>query len=383
MSAHEPLGGRILTKPFLALSALAAIALVILLARFVFGLGAVTHINDGYPWGIWIVVDVMIGTAFGCAGYAIALLVYVLNRGEYHPLVRPAMMAGLFGYTLAGAAVIVDLGRYWQVYTLLLPWYAQLNSVMLEVAWCVMAYIVVLAIEFAPAFLERFSLTDLRQKLSKVLFVIIAVGILLPTMHQSSLGTLLVVLGYKLSPLWQTQLLPVLFLVTALLMGFAIVPFEAILAARGFRRPIETRLLGKLSGITALLLAGYLVVRFADLIVRGQLGAAFAANLETGMFWLENALFVLALVMLARPANRTNPRMMFIAAAVLLVAGSIYRINAYLIGYHPAGGGWNYFPSVTEILVTVGMFSIEILLYLLFVKQLPVLPRAERVTAVQ
>jgi Ni/Fe-hydrogenase subunit HybB-like protein len=246
-----------------------------------------------------------------------------------------------------------------------------------------MAYIVVLAIEFSPAFLERFRLTDLRQKLSKVLFVIIAVGILLPTMHQSSLGTLLVVLGFKLSPLWQTQLLPVLFLVTALLMGFAIVPFEAILAARGFRRPIETRILGKLSGFTALLLAAYLVVRFADIIVRGQLGAAFTVSLETGMFWLENALFVLALVLLARPAYRTNPRMMFIAAAVLLVAGSIYRINAYLVGYHPAGGGWNYFPSVTEILVTVGMFSIEILLYLLFVKQLPVLPRGERVTAVQ
>jgi Ni/Fe-hydrogenase subunit HybB-like protein len=382
MSAHEPLGGRILTKPFLALSALAAIALVIMLARFVFGLGAVTHINDGYPWGIWIVVDVMIGTAFGCAGYAIALVVYVLNRGEYHPLVRPAMMAGLFGYGLAGMAVIVDLGRYWQMYTLFLPWYVQTNSVMLEVAWCVMAYVVVLAIEFSPAVLERFGLTDARKKLSKVLFFFIAVGVLLPTMHQSSLGTMIVVLGYKLSPLWQTQLLPLEFLVTAILMGFAIVPFEAILAARSFRRPIETWILGKLSGFTALLLAAYLVIRFADIIVRGQLGAAFTVSLETGMFWLENALFVLALAMLARPAYRTNPRMIFIAAVVLLVAGSIYRINAYLIGYHPAAG-WNYFPSVTEILVTVGMFSIEILLYLLFVKQLPVLPRHERVTAVQ
>jgi Ni/Fe-hydrogenase subunit HybB-like protein len=382
MSAHEPLGGRILTKPFLALSALAAIALVIILARFVFGLGAVTHINDGYPWGIWIVVDVMIGTAFGCAGYAIALVVYVLNRGEYHPLVRPAMMAGLFGYALAGAAVIVDLGRYWQMYTLFLPWYVQTNSVMLEVAWCVMAYVVVLAIEFSPAVLERFGLADARKKLSKVLFFFIAVGVLLPTMHQSSLGTMIVVLGYKLSPLWQTQLLPLEFLVTAILMGFAIVPFEAILAARGFRRPIETRILGKLSSFTALLLAAYLVIRFADIIVRGQLGAAFTISLEAGMFWLENALFVLALAMLARPAYRTNPRMIFIAAVVLLVAGSIYRINAYLIGYHPAAG-WNYFPSVTEILVTVGMFSIEILLYLLFVKQLPVLPRHERVTAVQ
>ena len=383
MIAHEPLGGRILTKPFLALSALAGIALVILAVRFVFGLGAVTHINNGYPWGIWVVIDVMIGTAFGCAGYAVALLVYVLNRGEYHPLVRPALMAGLFGYTLAGMAVMVDLGRYWQVYTLFLPWYAQFNSVMLEVAWCVMAYVVVLWIEFAPVFLERFGLTDIRQKLSKGLFVIIALGVLLPTMHQSSLGTLLVVLGYKLSPLWQTQLLPVLFLVTALLMGFAIVPFEAILAAQGFRRHIETRILGKFSGVTALLLAGYLVIRFLDLIVRGQLGAAFVVNLDAGMFWLENVLYVLALVILARRTYRASPRIMFIAATVLIVAGSVYRINAYLVGYHPAGGGWHYFPSVTEILVTVGMLSIEILLYLLFVKQLPVLPRGERVTAVQ
>lgn len=377
MNAHAPLGGRILTKPFLALSALALIAFVIIGARFVFGLGSVTHINDGYPWGIWIVIDVMIGTAFGCAGYAMALLVYVLNRGEYHPLVRPALMAGLFGYTLAGTAVIVDLGRYWHVYTLFLPWYANLNSVMLEVAWCVVGYVIVLWIEFTPAFLERFGFADIRRKLSKVLFAMIALGVLLPTMHQSSLGTLLVILGYKLSPLWQTQLLGLLFLMTALLMGLAIVPFEAILAARGFRRPIETRMLGKLSGVTALLLAGYLVIRFLDLIVRGQLGAAFAGNLDAVMFWLENTLFVLALVILARRAHRTNPRMIFIAAVVLLLAGSVYRINAYLVGYHPAGGGWHYFPSVTEILVTVGMFSLEVLLYLLFVKQLPVLVRAE------
>ena len=112
-------------------------------------------------------IDVMIGTAFGCAGYAMALLVYVLNRGEYHPLVRPAMMAGLFGYTLAGAAVIVDLGRYWQVYTLLLPWYAQFNSVMLEVAWCVMAYIVVLAIVFIGAYPQSSDVSCKRQNNKK------------------------------------------------------------------------------------------------------------------------------------------------------------------------------------------------------------------------
>ena len=125
--------------------------------RFLYGLGAVANINSGYPWGIWVVVDVIIGTAFGCGGFAMALLVYIFNRGQYHPLMRPALLSGLFGYTLGGFAVIFDLGRYWQAYNLLLPWYAQPNSVMFEVALCVMAYVVVLWIEFSPVFLERWA----------------------------------------------------------------------------------------------------------------------------------------------------------------------------------------------------------------------------------
>ena len=376
MSTHAPIGGKLFTKPFLVLSLLFMIALAILATRFIFGLGAVTNINDGYPWGIWIVVDVLIGTAFGCAGYAVALLVYLFNRGQYHPLMRSALMAGLFGYTLAGAAVIFDLGRYWQFYTLLLPWYVQFNSVMLEVAWCVMAYVVVLWIEFTPVFLERFGLTDLRQKLSKVLFFFIALGILLPTMHQSSLGTMAVVTGYQISPLWQTEMLPPLFLISALLMGYAIVPFESILAALGLRQPLETRLLAKISGVALFVTLFYLVLRFGDLIWRGALGLALAGNLDALMFWVESLLFIVPVVLLARPALRSHPRYIFLSAISLLLAGSIYRLNTYLIGYHPfAGGTWHYFPSVAEIMVTLGIFSLEVILYLAFVKYLPVLHR--------
>lgn len=377
MSAHAPVGGRLITKPFLVLSGLALLAFGILAIRFIFGLDAVTNINDGYPWGVWIVADVMIGTAFGCAGFSMALLVYLLNKGEYHPLVRPAVLAGLFGYTLAGLAVMFDLGRYWQFYTLLLPWYMQPNSVMLEVALCVMAYIVVLWLEFSPAFLERLGFDNIKKSLNKVMFLIIAIGVLLPTMHQSSLGTLLVVLGHQLSPLWQTQLLPVLSLMTALLMGFAIVPFEGMLASMGFRRPAETDILGKLAGITVMFLAAYLIIRFVDLILRGALGSAFAGDLDAIMFWLENLLYAIPLIILIKPVNRFNPRLMFISAFTLLLAGCVFRFNAYLIGYHPAGGGWNYFPSVPEIMVTVGMFSLEVVAYLIVVKYLPVLPRAE------
>lgn len=375
--AHAPVGGKLITKPFMVLAMLFMLAAAILLTRFIFGLGSVTYLNDGYPWGIWIVIDVMIGTAFGCAGYAIALLVYVLNKGEYHPLVRPAMLAGLFGYALGGMAVMIDLGRYWNFWTMLWPGFMQFNSVMLEVALCVMAYIVVLAIEFSPAFLERFGLKNIQQQLNKVLFLIIAVGILLPTMHQSSLGTLAVVAGHQISPLWQTQLLPPLFLISALLMGYAIVPFESILASKGLKRPMETPLLAKISRVAWNVAVLYLVLRVGDLLYRGALGLAFSATLDAVMFWIEMLLFIVPVVLLATETNRIHPRMIFISAISFLLAGSVYRINVYLVGYHPtAGGNWSYFPSVTEILVTLGIFSLEVMLYLIFVKRLPVLHRA-------
>ncbi len=378
MSEHAPVGGKILTKPFLFFSVLFMIALAFLATRFIFGLGSVTNLNDGYTWGIWIVIDVMIGTAFGCAGYAIALLVYVLNKGQYHPLIRSAVLAGLFGYGLAGLAVMIDLGRYWQFYTLLWPGFINFNSIMLEVAWCVMAYIVVLAVEFAPPVLERFGLKNVQQKLSKVMFLVIAVGILLPTMHQSSLGTMAVVAGNQISALWQTQLLPLLFLTSALLMGYAIVPFESLLASLGLRRPLETDLLAKLTKVMLIVTGFYLIVRFGDLLLRGALGLAFTGDLDSIMFWIENILFVVPLLLLAKPTNRNSPRLIFLSAVSLLLAGSLYRINLYIIGYHPvAGATWHYFPSVGEMMVTVGIFSLEVMLYLLFVKTLPVLHRAE------
>jgi len=378
MSEYAPLGGKIITKPFIFFGVLFTIALAFLAARFIFGLGAVTNLSDGYPWGMWIVIDVMIGTAFGCAGYAVALLVYVLNKGQYHPLVRSAVLAGLFGYMLGGMAVMIDLGRYWQFYTLMWPGFINANSVMLEVAWCVMAYIGVLFVEFAPTVLERFGLKNVQQKLSKVLFLVIAVGILLPTMHQSSLGTMAVVAGNQISPLWQTMLLPPLFLISALLMGYAIVPFESLLASLGLSRPLETDLLGKLTKVMLVVTGLYLLLRFGDLIWRGALGLAFVGDLDSYMFWFENLLFVIPILLLAKPANRNSPRLIFLSAVSLLLAGSVYRINTYLVGYHPvAGGTWHYFPSVGEIMVTVGIFSLEVMLYLIVVKTLPVFHQAE------
>jgi len=371
--APAPLGGPLWTPATKILAVLVAIAGVILLMRFLFGLGAVTNINDGYTWGIWVVYDVVIGSAFACGGYSVALLVYIFNKGEYHPMVRPALLASLFGYTLAGAGVIFDLGRYWNFWHIFWPGYAQPNSVMFEVAVCITAYIVVMWIEFSPAFLEKLGMKDIKRKLNKFLFFIIALGTLLPSMHQSSLGSLLVVFGYQVHPLWQSLLLPLFYLMTALAIGFAIVIFEACLSSTGFKRPLEMHLLGKLSKVMLWMLAAYLVIRVVDLLVRGAIGSMFELSIEAFMFWIEMGMFIAPLVILANAKSRKDPSRLFVAACCLLLAGFLLRIDSFLVGYE-TGPGWHYFPSVPEIMVSIGMIALEVLGYIVLVRYLPILP---------
>jgi len=374
--APAPLGGPFITPLAVNLALLIGIAGIILLIRFLFGIGAVTNVNDGYSWGIWVVYDVMVGSAFACGGYSVALLVYIFNKGEYHPLVRPALLGSLFGYTLAGASVIVDLGRYWNTWHIFWPGYAQVNSVMFEVAVCITLYIIVMWIEFSPVFLEKFDLKEIKRRLARWMFLFIALGALLPSMHQSSLGSLLVVFGTAINPLWQTLMLPLLFLMTAITVGYAVVVFESTFSAMGFKRPFELDILSRLSKVMWGMLLAYLVVRVGDLVVRGAIVEAFKPNLVALMFWLEMLFFLLPAWLLAKPANRRRPNILFLSAIYLMLGTFLLRINGFLVGYD-TGAGWRYFPSVPEILVTLGIIAIEILGYILLVRWLPVLPKHE------
>lgn len=368
-----PINGKILTKPFLFFSFFAIVAVFLIIKRFIFGIGSVSHLNDGYPWGIWIAYDVVVGTAFACGGYVMALLIYVFNKGEFHPLVRPALLASMLGYTLAGISILIDVGRYWQAYNLILPWYSQPYSVMFEVALCISAYIIVLWIEFTPAFLEKLKKERLQKIMNKVAFVFIALGVLLPTMHQSSLGFLVHIAGQKVFPLWQSDFITLLFLISAILMGFSIVIFESLVSALALKRDPEISLLSKLSAYIPPLLGIYIAIRFLDLIVRGKLGLAFTGSFKANMFILENLLYLAPAIILLSPANRAKPRLLFISAILMLLAGAIYRFNVFLIGFDP-GPGWHYFPSFSEIMITLGIIAIEIMAYMVFVKKLPVLP---------
>ena len=377
MSAYQPLRRPIITLPFLVLSVIALIGTYYLAQRFIHGMGIVTNLNGGYAWGVWVVYDVVVGTALACGGYALAITVYIMNKGKYHPLMRPALLASLLGYGLGGIGAMIDMGRWWQFYNIFTPWHMNFNSVMLEVGLCVATYILVLCIEFAPTLLEKIGAQGLIKALNKVLFLFIALGVLLPTMHQSSLGSMLIAMGYKVHPLWQSlHLQPLLAILTALTMGFAVVVFEASFSAVGFRRPSETPLLAGLGKAIVGLIAAYLIVRFGVIIVQGKLGLIFAGDLGSAMFLLETALFVFPLVVLSSAKYRGHGPLLLWASVSMLFAGSLYRFNAFLITYDP-GPGYSYFPSTPEIMVTAGMVALEIMAFLFVVKKFPVLHDAK------
>jgi Ni/Fe-hydrogenase subunit HybB-like protein len=383
IATARPVGPLKLTPALKILIALAAAGGLVMIWRFIFGIGATTALNDGYPWGLWIAYDVVTGTALACGGYAVALLVYALNKGEYHPLIRPALVTSALGYSMAGFSVVLDVGRPWLMWKVPLffgSW--NLNSALLEVALCIMAYVIVVWIELTPAVIDRVTADGpnrwralaarARPLVDRGLTWIIALALLLPTMHQSSLGTLMVVSGPRLHPLWQTPLLPLLFLTSCLAMGFAAVVFETVLSHTLLKRPIETAMLAKLAKYVVPLQGAFVALRLADLAFRGSLGAAFALDGYALIFWGEMALFVAPAVMLMSSRTMTDIGALFRTAMLLIVAGAVYRFDTFLVAFRP-GNHYSYFPSVGEIAVTTGIVSAEILAYVVLIHYFPII----------
>ena len=358
---------------------LALLAAGVLAWRFLAGLGATTGMSDGYPWGIWIMYDVVTGTALACGGYAVAILVYVMNKGHYHPLVRPAILTSALGYSLAGFSVIIDLGRYWNVYNVANIFTWNLHSVLLEVAVCIMTYTVVLWIELSPAFFEKFkdqptAIGRFSSKalpiVEKYLIWIIALGILLPTMHQSSLGALMLIAVNKLHHLWHTSFLPLLFLLSCIGMGYGIVVIETIISHRYFNKPVPKKMLGQLSKAISVVLFLYIIVRIVDVIAGNRVGLIFAMDKFSILFIVEMLLFLAPAVMLMSQKVRDNVGNVFLAAVLMIIAGALYRFSTFWFAFNP-GTGWGYVPAIPEMLVTAGVISFEILAYVFLVKTFP------------
>jgi Ni/Fe-hydrogenase subunit HybB-like protein len=386
MTTHaqaQPLGGPLVTPFTRALALLLGLGAVMIVWRLAAGLGAMTALNDGYPFGLWIAFDVVTGTALACGGYAVAILVYVFNKGRYHPLVRPALLTSALGYTLAGFSVMLDVGRWWSIWKVpLFFWRWNFSSALLEVALCIMAYVFVSWIELSPAFLERFrdsTYLPLRRVARRALPIIekssiwiISLGLLLPTMHQSSLGTLMLLSDSRLHPLWRTPLVPLLFLLTCVSMGYAVVVFESAFSAAAFKRRPETSMLASLASAIVPLQIVVIALRIGDLLWRGHASLLFAFDLRSSMALAELALFALPVVMLRTESQRRDLGNLLRASMAMMFAGALYRFDTYLVAFMP-GPHWSYFPSVPELLVTIGLVAAEILAYVVIVRRFPIL----------
>jgi len=390
----EPVGGPLVTPFTRALAGLFGLAALTIAWRLVAGLGATTALNDGYPLGLWIAFDVVTGTALACGGYAVGIMVYILNKGRYHPLVRPALLTSALGYSLAGFGVFLDIGRWWAIWKVpVYFWHWNFNSALLEVALCIMSYVVVLWIELSPALLEPFkdsTILPLRRLARTVppivergSIFIIALAILLPTMHQSSLGTLMLLAGSRLHPLWRTPLLPLLFLMSCVAMGFAVVVFESAFSSIAFKRRPETRMLASLAAVIVPLQLAFVVLRFGDLWYRGELATLVSGGGRAGLAALEFGLFLAPVVMLASSRSRRDLGQLVRASMAMMFAGALYRFDTYLVAFQP-GANWSYFPSVPELVITIGLVAFEVLAYVVIVKTFPILaarPRVERQAA--
>ena len=295
--------------------------------RFLFGLGAATNLTDQYPWGLWIGVDVASGVALAAGGFTSAAVAHVFHRRKYEVLVRPALLTAMLGYTFAVIGLTADLGRYYNIWHPVWPGMWQGNSVLFEVAMCVMVYLNVLYLEFAPIVCERFMgrvslpgpfrvLNGLAEAvlrlanatLSKFMFLFIAAGVVLSCMHQSSLGSLLLIAPYKMSPLWYTPILPLMFLLSAVAVGFAMVIFESLLASWSLGRKPEMPVLSAYSRIFVVFLGVYGVARLSDLVIREALAGALAGNGASFMFLAEIGLGIaLPFVMLLSGRVRRSP----------------------------------------------------------------------------
>ncbi len=394
MHAHmkpAPMKGKFFTPGVIILTLIALNGLVFLAGRFFFGIGSVTNLNNQYPWGLWIAVDVAAGVALAAGGFTTAALGHVMHREEYHVILRPALLTAMLGYTFVATAVFIDIGRWYFIWHPLIMWNG--SSALFEVGICVMIYMSVLYIEFLPMVTERFIghvtlpgvlsrlnapldrlLRFLDRTLERSMFIFIIAGVVLSTLHQSSLGTLMVIAGSKMHPLWQTPVLPLLFLLSAISVGFPMVIFESMIASRAFKQKIEIDVLSRLGGLVAPILGIYLAFKLGDMFIRETFVYLQEFSVESVMWTLEVVLgIVIPLRMFLSRAVLKSPLLLFIASSLVILGVALNRINNFVVAYTPPYAFGSYFPSIGEISVTVGFIALLVLIYRVYVMIFPVI----------
>lgn len=394
---YAPVEKRFFTTGMKVLTAIMLAGLGCGLYRMIFGLAAATNLDNQYPWGLWIGADVASGVALAAGGFTSCAIVYVFQREHFHILVRPALLTAMLGYTFVAIGLLFDLGRWYNVWHPMLPSMWQGNSVLFEVGMCVMCYLTVLYIEFIPIVCERFigkvnlpgmlrRLNDsvdlllrfLDHVLGKVMFIFVLAGITLSCLHQSSLGTLMVIAPYKMHPLYCSQIAPLLFLLSAIAVGPAMVILESLLASRSFDRRPELHVLTPLARIVPFLIGTYALVRIGDIVYRGADAFLLDGSVAAAMFWIEFGVLTLApLFMFMSPDVRRSVRGLAIGAAMYVGAVLLNRCTVFFIAYTPVHAGKAYVPALMEFALTIGLVCTIVFIYRLLATILPIIPAPE------
>src|SRR5450759_4485605 len=314
--------------------------------RVMYGLGGSTNLSDRFPWGLWIGFDILCGVGLAAGGFTLAAVVHIFNLERYKPIARPAILTAFLGYVLVIVALMFDLGRPYRIWHALVMWNP--HSVMFEVAWCVMLYTTVLFLEFLPAVFERLGWRSPLKYLRVAMIPLVILGVILSTLHQSSLGSLYLIVPHKLHPLWYTPLLPVLFYISAITAGLAMTIFESWHSSRAFGRALELPLLASMARVLAVLLTVYPWIRFLDMSPRHVFGLLWLNRTETWLFWLEIALMAIPAVLLFQAKVRMRPGALYACAVMVVFSVITNRLNVGITGLE-AGSGTHYLPRRRDV----------------------------------
>jgi len=336
--------------------------------RFIFGLGATTNLTDATPWGLWIGFDVMGGVALAAGGFVLTAIVYIMRREKFHGLVRPAVLTAFLGYLAVVFGLLFDLGLPWNIWHMMIYWNP--HSPLFEVGWCVMLYSAVLLLEFSPVPLESTShYAKIRNFLLKFRFPLVLLGIMLSTLHQSSLGSLFLIMPFKLYPLWYSNILPVQFFLSAIALGLMMVSLESIVSHWLYRRKTSTELVAGLGKAAVWVLSIYFIVKMLDIIISGEFGLIFNGSWESFLFICEILIStIIPLIIFSIPKSRKSPVGQGIGAFMVVFGMVFNRINVGGLTMLRATNG-TYVPSWTEFAISAGVVSTAALVFLFAVEK--------------
>lgn len=344
------------------------------ITRFARGLGSMTSLTDNVPWGLWIGFDVMSGVALAAGGFVVTAFYYIFKREEFHPIARPAVLTAFLGYVAVVFGLLFDLGLPWNIWHMIVFWNP--HSPLFEVGWCVMLYSTVLLLEFSPVPLESTSKwASIRQMLLKARLPLVIAGISLSTLHQSSLGSLFLIMPHRVHPLWYSPMLPVLFFLSAIALGFLMVTFESLFTGFLYKRKPEPELLGKVGSILRWVLLLFLFVRFGDIVLQGKSAALSAPGWQTSWFWIEIAIAgVIPLVLLFLPRVRYTTAGQWSVALSGVTGIVLNRINVGGFA-HLSRGDEFYFPAWSEVAISAGVVAVIALVFMFIVERFNVWER--------